>query len=1794
GLGNATYQVVIRDAANTNCTITLNSNLTITQPTALSATVTSTNVTCNGANDGTISVTNPAGGYGTFQYSINNGGTWQDSGEFSGLGNATYHVVIRDKANTNCTITLNSNLTITQPSPLNGDISTQDISCFDVKDGSIIISNPSGGYGNFEFSLDSISWQTDANFENLSPGIFTVYIRDADNSECVVTLSSSVEISQPEILTSSLVSQDNVECKGFATGAATINASGGTAPYTYSWGAFGTGATKTDLSAGTYSVIVTDANGCETQPLEVVITEPNSFIEIANISTTSGCHLQNNGTATAEVQGGTGSYSYLWSNGQTTQTATGLAPGNYSVTVKDGNLCETQKSVTITAPAELIITEFHTTGTTYFGSETGTSTVLISGGTANYTFLWSNGQTSQTARNLAAGTYSVTVTDANGCKKTGSTEVFDAIAADIVGSSVCEDKKSEIRIAKYSAINVRGGSGSYTYSWDFGADAVPATATGPGEHIVEYSQIGQKNITLTITSGSQTFQTTYDQYVAICFSTCSSQDLSVGDIYIGNQAGVRITDTDCQNNPNPTGIAIWAETPFNSPRYTLYMEYIFYITHSDGRVTTVEGIYCDPDQSTPIGVKRKIVDIDYNCSDAVSIEKFYLAVNQQVNRECLDGAQPKCFSTGEAKLVTAPFYASAIATELLCNGSSDGSIRIRATGGIAPYQYRLTKDGVPNEFQAVNNQPNLFEGLAAGTYTIEVRDNSATPKTFSFLREIIQPTDPLILQEFSRTDVTCFGGSNGSATVVGSGGTPKTSGNPYVYVWENGQTTATIGNLAAGVYPVRVIDANGCEESIDITITQPEIILANAGPDQVLSCGNNSTYLQAVYDVSNPELGTWSIINGPSGASIDDIHNPQAIFTGVQGTYTLRWTVPCGATDDVKITISNCNTVDFDGINDHIDFGDNFNLSGDFTIEAWVKQDPGKTAGIKTVLSKRDANDLTAGFDLIVEDNIPKFRWNNSSLESSYPIGTDRWYHIAVIKGGTNAGLYVDGILVGTGSPGTPSNLTQPFMIGAMHDSATPFIPSNYFHGWIEEVRIWNTANTKEQLRFMMNQKLQNIDGKVRGLEIPVDVPGSLAWASLIGYYQLELSENGLTPGKIAGSPAGKLINITTTQQRTAPLPYISTKAGQWHADATWLRPQVWDPPHSLGIDGATTIDWNIARISHNISSEGKNIKVLGLLSNGEKLTIANTIDPLNENNSGQSLTVTHYLKLNGIIDLVGESQLIQTDSSTPGQSIVSILEESSTGFLERDQQGTANSFNYNYWSSPVSIQEAANNSTYTIGSVMLDGTNTANPLGLSFDDWHEFADGPYATPRKISNYWLYKFRGTVNVYSEWERVGSIGTLLAGEGYTMKGTSGGAAIADRQNYVFKGKPNNGTITLNIGTDQNYLLGNPYPSAIDVNEFILDNLNDHEDGGNSGNVFNGAVYFWDHFAGKSHILLEYIGGYATRNLIDGVPAVSNDARINANDSIGTKIPGPYIPVAQGFFINTSLDPEFSNGISVQGGDVIFRNSQRAFVKETNAENSLFLRPENPTKGDEKIDKRQKIRLDFRSPMGYHRQILVGVDENASDGFDLGYDAPLNDYNAEDMFWMIENNRYVIQGVSNFDLTQVLKLGVRIKEAGELSIKINKLENISEEVNIYLKDKTNSTYHDLRESNFKLKLEKGEINNRFEIVFQKEKDPEPDPEPEPKPIEEINPEILPPGTIDVIFAENEHKLMILNPFEMNINQVEIYNMLGQKIESFTSNSNQKEMIVPVREHPAAIYVVKVYAVEGMVSKNILLMR
>ena len=167
---------------------------------------------------------------------------------------------------------------------------------------------------------------------------------------------------------------------------------------------------------------------------------------------------------------------------------------------------------------------------------------------------------------------------------------------------------------------------------------------------------------------------------------------------------------------------------------------------------------------------------------------------------------------------------------------------------------------------------------------------------------------------------------------------------------------------------------------------------------------------------------------------------------------------------------------------------------------------------------------------------------------------------------------------------------------------------TNYFSGWIEDVRIWNGNITQDQIRFLMNQRLQN--GANIGVEIPMPAPG-LGYGGLAGYYQLladpiKILNGGYTIDLANSAVNGKLRNMTTFQENTAPLPYTSATDNVWSNRNTWTQPVVWDFPNSIGFNN-TPIDWNIVRTKNNITSGGKDITVLGLLSDviNKKLTIA-------------------------------------------------------------------------------------------------------------------------------------------------------------------------------------------------------------------------------------------------------------------------------------------------------------------------------------------------------------------------------------------------------------------------------------------------------------------------------------------------------------------------------------------------------------------------------------------------------------
>ncbi len=338
---------------------------------------------------------------------------------------------------------------------LTANVIKTDITCNGLNNGAATAS-VSGGVGPYSY-LWSPGNSSAASVSGLSTGTYSVTVTDAN---CTTVTASGV-INQPLALQLS-ASATNAICNA-ANGSATLSVSGGTGSYTYSWSNASTTATTTGLSAGSYTVAVTDANGCSKT---AAVTVGSSIGGTAGIiSTNVSCFGASNGIATATMTGGTSPYTFAWSSGQFTATASGLGTGAYTVTVTDANGCISQATVSIAQPTAITATATATAASC--GQSNGTASVTASGGTGNFTYSWSNGATQSTINNLQSTIYTVTVTDANGCSKiatvtvgsnSGGTATATATAASCFGAN-----------NGTAAATMTGGTGPYTYSWSTGA-----------------------------------------------------------------------------------------------------------------------------------------------------------------------------------------------------------------------------------------------------------------------------------------------------------------------------------------------------------------------------------------------------------------------------------------------------------------------------------------------------------------------------------------------------------------------------------------------------------------------------------------------------------------------------------------------------------------------------------------------------------------------------------------------------------------------------------------------------------------------------------------------------------------------------------------------------------------------------------------------------------------------------------------------------------------------------------------------------------------------------------------------------------------------------------------------------------------------------------------------------------------------------------------------------------------------------------------------------------------------------
>ena len=353
---------------------------------------------------------------------------------------------------------------------LKASLAYQDAYCFGAADGSLSVVVEDGQE---PFTYYWSNQATGQSISGLAAGNYSVTIKDAAGSE--VTLDKDIAQPDPILIEGQVTA---ALCNGLATGAIDIAVSGGTTPYSFVWSTGSATEDITQLASGSYKVTVTDGRGCSAS--EQFTVSSTTVITLSTTIAKPDCN-RTNGSIDLTATGGAAPYTFQWSNGSVTEDIADVGPGLYSVTVTDNAGCSVQKSVLVRENNTLIVKGVPTS-TSCTGDATGSINVTVSGGTAPYTFTWSNGATTEDISNLPAGHYTLKVEDSGGCFVTATFSLAKAtfqVPRTIIQPLCYGDENGSIRLN-----DPIGGTGPYTYQWSNGATGTMLTGLASGSYSV--------------------------------------------------------------------------------------------------------------------------------------------------------------------------------------------------------------------------------------------------------------------------------------------------------------------------------------------------------------------------------------------------------------------------------------------------------------------------------------------------------------------------------------------------------------------------------------------------------------------------------------------------------------------------------------------------------------------------------------------------------------------------------------------------------------------------------------------------------------------------------------------------------------------------------------------------------------------------------------------------------------------------------------------------------------------------------------------------------------------------------------------------------------------------------------------------------------------------------------------------------------------------------------------------------------------------------------------------------------
>ena len=725
------------------------------------------------------------------------------------------------------------------------------VKCYGQSTGSATV-NAHGQHGPFTYTWSSSPVQTDSVLSNVAAGTYTVTVKDAN----ACTTTATITITQPSAVLGVSVTETNVACYGASTGTATATVSGGTTNYQYKWSSTPqqTTATASNLPATSYTVTITDANSC-TATASTTISQPLAALSVSVTETNLSCNGSGNGTATATVSGGTSTYQYKWNSTpqQTTATASTLPAATYTVTITDSHSCTVTASTTVSQPA-VISASGTVTEVACLNGKTGKIVVTASGGSGSYQYLWSTTpqQTTATASNLAAGSYTITVTDSHNCTGTASFSVTQP-ASGI--SLTTGEVNATCGNSNGSASVTVSPTGSYTYSWSGGG----AAATDANV------QAGSYTVTVTATTGG-------------CTATASVQVNSTG----GPTVTAYHTNTTCGLNNGSTYVTVSGGT---SP-YT----YTWSNSSTDSAITnlaanvysvTVKDAHgCESISSVTVtasnGVALNTSSTGTTCGlNNGSAQVTVSNPNNPVYSWNNSGTTATINNIGSGTYTVTVINAGCSATASVSVAASSGVIlNTSSTAAACGGSNGSASVSVTNPSNPVYNWSNnattaTLGSLTTGIYTVTVT-NGGTCSASASVTVGTGPGTTSISVTPDRTNV-CFGDS--AHLCAGSGYS--------TYLWSNSAGGVCIYADQSGSYSVTATDASGCTA----TSTPTVITVYPANPASFSIVGTTLT--------ANGGVSYQWMLNG----------------TAISGAVAQVWTATQSGEYSVQVTDSNgCTT----------------------------------------------------------------------------------------------------------------------------------------------------------------------------------------------------------------------------------------------------------------------------------------------------------------------------------------------------------------------------------------------------------------------------------------------------------------------------------------------------------------------------------------------------------------------------------------------------------------------------------------------------------------------------------------------------------------------------------------------------------------------------------------------------------------------------------------------------------------------------------------------------------------------